>query len=454
LLPLAQRIKTDELTLGITTRPRRPRALVLVPTRELGQQILGVAKDLSRAARFSCAGVFGGASVAEQARRLALPIDLVVGTPGRLAEMVAQGHVSLGDVRFLVADEADTMASQGFGEDLRKLFQGVVGAANAAKDSHTRAQELLARAGGEAGADAGELQAQLRAMRGPFHGSDRGHVQCVLAAATVAEGVKQIMADTFPRHREVKTARAHLVPDRVTQEFLPVTALDRTDKFLDAVDRGLRMSTEQWARARSLDGSPPRDATIVFCNTRDSALYVARLLRERGHEDVAEAHGWVPQSERAPQAAAFAEGRARILVATDVMARGIDTVRAAHVINFDFPLNPVDYLHRVGRTGRGGGTGRVTNLVGRRDATLAAAIELAARQRRPIDGLSSHRADYVQGRPGLLKSDAPPPRRRPDAPPGAAADGRRRAPPPTRTARPKPKDTTMKPFRTAQPKKR
>ena len=85
LLPLAQRIKTDELALGITTRPRRPRALVLVPTRELGQQILAVAKDLSRAARFSCAGIFGGASVAEQARRLSMPIDLVIGTPGRLA---------------------------------------------------------------------------------------------------------------------------------------------------------------------------------------------------------------------------------------------------------------------------------------------------------------------------------------------------------------------------------
>ncbi|KAJ1482646.1 P-loop containing nucleoside triphosphate hydrolase protein, partial [Baffinella frigidus] len=146
------------------------------------------------------------------------------------------------------------------------------------------------------------------------------------------------------------------------------------------------MSLDSWAAPRALDLAT-RDATIIFCNTKDSAVFVSKLLRENSFE-VAEGHGWVSQSERMSQVNEFMAGKRKILVATDVVARGIDTVNVAHVINFDFPMNAVDYIHRAGRTGRSGGAGRVTNLVTKGDYTLAMAIERAGKLGAPIDGLT------------------------------------------------------------------
>ena len=145
LLPLVARLKNDEVALGINARPKRPRAIVLAPTRELAAQLLTVAKGLARFAKFSSVGVLGGSSMAAQAKKLLQPVDLLVATPGRLLDLVKDGHVSLGDVRFVVADEADTMASQGFGADLEKLLSGIVAASEAAKESHRQAADLSAK---------------------------------------------------------------------------------------------------------------------------------------------------------------------------------------------------------------------------------------------------------------------------------------------------------------------
>jgi superfamily II DNA/RNA helicase len=370
LLPLVQRIKMDENNCGIKTRPHRPRGLVLVPTRELGQQILGVAKGLSRHAKFSSCGVFGGASMARQADRLGEGVDLVVGTPGRIVQLMDEGQLRVGDVRFVVADEADTMAAQGFGDDLQKILGSVASAGKAARDSYGSAEAMkskleallsTAETEEESRAAAQELQQQIKQMRGPFAAADKGHVQCVLAAATVPEPVKEIVKTTFPSFREVKTTHAHMVPDRIAQEFVRVTGSDRAQTLLDVIDRGQRMNQAAWSAPRALDNAV-RDATIVFCNTKDSAMFAAKLLRERGHE-VSEGHGWLAQTDRAVQLEAFMSGQSKILVSTDIMARGIDTINVAHVVNFDFPRTPVDYLHRVGRTARSGGTGRVTNFV-------------------------------------------------------------------------------------------
>eukprot|EP00960_Hanusia_phi_P044786 756811-Hanusia_phi.AAC.10 len=213
---------------------------------------------------------------------------------------------------------------------------------------------------------------QLTIRRGPFHPKDRGVVQCLLAAATVPGPVRNIISSTFPRYREVQTQSAHKVSDRVFQEFVSVTAGDRAQTLLEVLDRGRRMNTDSWAKSRDLD-KKARDATIIFCekrfgdrfladvliwfmlgNTKDSAMFAAKLLRENDY-DIAEGHGWVAQHERVVQINDFMSGKKKILVATDIIARGIDTVHVSHVINFDFPLNPVDYLHRIGRTGRGGG---------------------------------------------------------------------------------------------------
>ncbi|KAJ1482645.1 P-loop containing nucleoside triphosphate hydrolase protein [Baffinella frigidus] len=138
LLPAVNRLKIDETSRGMRTRPKRPRALILAPTRELGAQLLSVAKSLSGTAKFSSMGLLGGSPPGEQMKRLERGVDLVVATTGRLRDFVKDGHIRLSDVRFIAADEADTMASQGFADDLKFVFSAVAAASNAAKESYEK----------------------------------------------------------------------------------------------------------------------------------------------------------------------------------------------------------------------------------------------------------------------------------------------------------------------------
>lgn len=121
LVPAVQRIKEAEERMGCRARPRRPRAIIIVPTRELGEQVLLVAKSLSHAARFSVAGVFGGARISNQAASLSRGCDMVVATPMRLVALAQEGLLRYGDVRALVVDEADTIFQQGFGNELTQV---------------------------------------------------------------------------------------------------------------------------------------------------------------------------------------------------------------------------------------------------------------------------------------------------------------------------------------------
>ena len=179
-------------------------------------------------------------------------------------------------------------------------------------------------------------------------------------------------------------------------------------------------------------------------------------------------HGELPFKQRKHNLFQFKSGPPTVLVATNLASRGLDLPDVGHLINFDFPLNPIDYIHRIGRTGRGGGKGRVTNLVTKADYTLAMAIERATKLGEPIEGLSSRKSDYVQGRPGLLKSAA---QARAAASAGSVktrskpGSQRRSAPAPklgkggvalpqTPAKKRKPKDTTMKSMRRAGSKKK
>ena len=121
LVPAVQRIKEAEVRMGCRARPRRPRAIIIVPTRELGEQVLLVAKSLSHKARFSVSGVFGGARMSLQGASLTRGCDMVVATPMRLVELADEGLLRWGDVRALVVDEADTIFDQGFGTELTKV---------------------------------------------------------------------------------------------------------------------------------------------------------------------------------------------------------------------------------------------------------------------------------------------------------------------------------------------
>lgn len=141
----------------------------------------------------------------------------------------------------------------------------------------------------------------------------------------------------------------------------------------------------------------PKDVKrmIIFCNTISSCRFLDHDLREMGFNTTSY-HGDIPVDQRPVNFRKFADGEVPILVCTDVASRGLDFLSVDHVILFDFPLNSVDYLHRIGRTARGGKKGRVTNFVMKRDLVLVEAIRDALKKGKPLDGLSSSAAENAQ----------------------------------------------------------
>jgi len=354
LLPLVARLRAEEAAAGGVreARPGRPRALVLSPTRELAEQIFGVAKQVSHSARLRVALAGGGGSRADTRRNLSRPVDLLVGTPGRVLEHAGRGGdpprgkakrnggggsalVSLRDLRCVVVDEADTMFDQGFAPDVRRLLAPLFG-------------EGLAGGAGATG-------------------------QAVLVAATLTKPVRQLLdAEAFP-FETVETASLHRPARGARQAFLPVGQQDKLALL-----------------AQVLHGRQAQDSTVVFCNTLASCRACEHHLSELGLDTLC-LHGDVPPRERREVIARFRAGDAGLLVCTDLAARGLDfgDRPVGHVVMFDFPLNSVDYLHRAGRTARAGAGGRVTSLVARRDAVLAGRIEEALRTGATLESLSS-----------------------------------------------------------------
>jgi superfamily II DNA/RNA helicase len=357
LLPLVHALKEGEALDGPPSKPRRPRALVLGPTRELTEQIAGVARRLSHAARFRPALATGGP---RGAAALARPVDVLVATPARAAAAAAAGALFYGDVEVIVLDEADTMLDAGFGDEVAAIL------------------------------------AALRSKPAP--------ARAVLVSATMTAQVAKLVAKTFPSLRRVETAGLHRGVPGAAHAFLPVPPGS------DKIDLLVQVVAGDAARGRR---------ALVFCNTLGSARAVGHALAERGLP-AGVLHGDVPPGERADALAAFSRGAdeagataasnaaaafnsaygdagdadpaARLLVATDLAARGLDIPGGVdHVINFDFPLNSVDYLHRTGRTARAGRPGKVTSLVAKGDRVLAERIREALGRGEALDALSAKR---------------------------------------------------------------
>lgn len=155
---------------------------------------------------------------------------------------------------------------------------------------------------------------------------------------------------------------------------------------------------DETARGTSKTARQPRSdvkRTIIFCNTISSCRFLDHELRELGFSTTSY-HGDIPVDQRPVNFRKFSDGEVPILVCTDVASRGLDFLSVDHVILFDFPLNSIDYLHRIGRTARGGKKGRVTNFVMKRDLVLADAIREALKKGKPLDGLSSSAIENSQ----------------------------------------------------------
>src|SRR5262245_4345871 len=299
-VPLLQRITTDpekELS-GI------PRALVVVPTRELCLQVYG---DLAMAAKYLTAddrkltvvSIYGGRPYEPQIEALQKGVDVVVGTPGRLLDLAQQGHLQLGGLSMLVLDEADEMLDLGFLPDIERILR------------------------------------QIPADR-----------QSMLFSATMPDPIITL-ARTFmvqPTHIRAEAPHSAATHDTTEQFAYRAHALDKVELV---------------SRVLQAEG---RGATMIFTRTKRTAQKVADELAERGFK-VGAVHGDLGQIAREKALKAFRNGDVDVLVATDVAARGIDIDDITHVINYQIPEDEQAYVHRIGRTGRAGKTGIAVTLV-------------------------------------------------------------------------------------------
>ena len=278
----------------------RPAALILAPTRELASQIDAELGPLAAARRLRVAVCYGGVGIDAQARR-ASRCDILVATPGRLIDLTRARRVDLSGVRTLVLDEADRMLDLGFLPQVRSIVELLP------EERHT-----------------------------------------MLFSATL-DGPVGVLAERFTRDSVRLDTPASPDPgqetlsERLSQGFHACTPDTRTDELL-ALIRG------------------EDSLTLVFCRTRRGAGRLAQRLERQGLA-AASMHGDLSQSQRERALRRFADGHARVLVATDVAARGIDLDDIGLVINFDPPEDHEAYTHRIGRTARAGRSGRAVTLV-------------------------------------------------------------------------------------------
>ncbi|CAL5185377.1 unnamed protein product [Lathyrus oleraceus] len=334
LLPLVQLLRRDEQLNGLVLKPKRPRAVVLCPTRELSEQVFRVAKSISHHARFRCTMVSGGGRLRPQEDSLSNPIDMVVGTPGRILQHIEEGNMVYGDIQYLVLDEADTMFDRGFGPDIRKFIAPL----------------------------------KQRASR-----PDSLGFQTVLVTATMTKAVQNLVDEEFQGIVHLRTSSLHKKISSARHDFLKLSG---SENKLDALLQVLEPSLAKGNRV------------MVFCNTLNSSRAVDHFLGENMIFTV-NYHGEVPAEQRVENLNKFKSntGDCPTLVCTDLAARGLD-LDVDHVIMFDFPLNSIDYLHRTGRTARMGAKGKVTSLVTKKDFGLATKIEEAIRKNESLEAIT------------------------------------------------------------------
>lgn len=300
LLPILNRL-TDE---------KRPQALILGPTRELTQQVTDEALRLRGNLPIAVAAVYGGQHMQRQIRELQAGAQVVIGTPGRIIDMLQRGHLKTDGIRFVVLDEADRMLDIGFRPDIERILRRVP----------TERQTLL-------------------------------------LSATMPPQVQRLATKYMKHPESLDLSSGEISVDRIEQRYFTVDE-DRKFELL----------------LRLLVREKPRQC-LIFCQMKSSVRKLAGELGRRV-KGVMAMRGDLPQSVRNRVMQAFRDGTVRILVATDVVGRGIDVKDISHVINFDIPEDPDAYVHRVGRTGRIGRDGKAFTFVTPDQGRLLTQVEV------------------------------------------------------------------------------
>lgn len=294
-------------------RKGTPRALVLAPTRELALQIEKDARALSRYTRCKLVCLVGGMDYEKQRRFLTESlVDLVVATPGRLLDFQRQGDVQLGKVEILIIDEADRMLDMGFIPDVQRIVRAT---------PPTEQRETL------------------------------------LFSATLTPEITRLASQWMHNPQTVEIQPEHVAAETVNQ-MVYTTTID-----------------EKFALLYNVITKQNLERVIVFTNRRDETRRLSNRL-ERYGISCAALSGDVDQKKRIRTLESFRAGKIRVLVATDVAARGIHIEGVSHVVNFNLPMDPEDYVHRIGRTGRAGAEGTSISFATEDDGFQIPAIEV------------------------------------------------------------------------------
>uniref|UniRef100_A0ACD6AH89 Uncharacterized protein n=1 Tax=Avena sativa TaxID=4498 RepID=A0ACD6AH89_AVESA len=325
-------------------RTGRPRALVLAPTRELAAQIHEEAKKFSHQTGIKVKVAYGGTPmIQQQMRDIERGVDILVATPGRLVDMIERSKVSLEAIKYLVMDEADRMLDMGFEPQIRKIVDGM-----------------------------GMPRKSVR--------------QTMLFSATFPPQIQRLASDFLSKYIFITVGRVGSSTDLITQKVEFVTYDEKKTYLLDLL---------QDQSFNSSDGKPQQPLTLVFVETKRDADSLRYWLYNKGFPATA-IHGDRTQEERESALRSFKSGLTPIMVATDVVARGLDVPNVSHVINYDLPKSIEDYVHRIGRTGRAGNAGRATAFFTEQNHHIAKGLlELMSEAKQNVPGWLE---DYA-GRP-------------------------------------------------------
>lgn len=306
--------KTATFTISILQKldvsNRECQALVLAPTRELAQQIVKVITSIGDFMNIKVHGCVGGTAVREDIRTLQEGVHIVVGTPGRVFDMIDRRALKLDSVQLFVLDEADEMLSRGFKDQIYKVFKYLP-----------------------------------------------EHVQCAIFSATMPLDVFEVTQKFMRDPVRILVKKDQLTLEGIKQFFI---AIDREDwKFDTLCDLYATLTITQ---------------AIIYCNTRRKVDWLTEKMIAKDFT-VSSMHGDLDQRERETILAEFRSGSSRVLITTDLLARGIDVQQVSLVINYDMPSNRESYIHRIGRSGRFGRKGVAINFVVKADVKYLRDIE-------------------------------------------------------------------------------
>ncbi len=313
--------KTAAFTLPIVNSlldgPRRTRALILTPTRELAVQVDESFRKYSQFSPLSVAAVYGGVAIEPQTKALRKGVDVIVATPGRLLDHIERQNVDFEYLEVLVLDEADRMLDMGFAPQINRVISEIP-----------------------------------------------RYRQTLLFSATMPPEVEALARKYLRKPQVIQVGRRSMAASTIAHAVYPVARTRKVKLLVDLLQK------------------EEMESVLIFTRTKHGADKVVRELTDGGIKATA-MHGDKSQGERTRALEDFKSGKIRILVATDVAQRGLDISGITHVINFDVPQEPEDYVHRIGRTGRAAQSGDAYTLMAPDEIAMVRTIERVIGQQIP-----------------------------------------------------------------------